>query len=1065
MAAGDTHTLENDSMRVILTEHATYGVVLTSIENLIDGAYQEFVEQSLYRVILRKVQIADEYFTLTGDTATTVNVHGLEEYEGGGGPGNLLIGESPARGARKFFHADFHYLNVNSTSDDLTIHIYVNLIENEPERVLFSIIFDQTQTTGSQTMSQHAFFWAAPVLLAMEPHASDHYIIGTNCGTVTRDPVNDLAGNGTDYQFHVGTDTSSVTATLDAATGFEPETQSRYADRMEVMYPTWMAIALSGYGNRATSGATVYVHDELRFRPRRVRDWFDGTNILLEHECLIENGITGANGWVDVIQYRADSYVAVFKRVGDVLGEEIGLHYRKWAHSSPNGQAIIPAKSKDRDDNGALIHRSPIFRPYFTDDDDYDNGITEQIALEFRMAFPALEDLDEHPLYRVNYDLVYEYNNDASGTLPGNVGNTSADLFAISADVAKSDYSQELYDEYGLWTYAGIVPRRPTPFDGRGYFLADDMSGARCKNHHEAVAASYPSVQDYLHYSKTVASVSFSGGFTRVVLSAGAFDPDLWAIFSSHTTTTGGINHAAHPSHLGWFQKTDVSYAFPIEKQSAAEAAFKADPPTIWVAGDRTATITAGHALDIHFSQAQYLPGYDIGGTNLRVGTSLCGMDDEIGNEGATAGGWATRFIADYIAQCRPWMQGVLFVLTRIDQICFGDHGNHKPGSNEQLLAWRRILAELRAAVLADDATPFQIWDEDGPYDWLLGLVDGHTRTNIRLDICSLVRQWGASPLFQTVWGDYYRFGGQLADRNGHITNFNGPTTYDVEFVGSGSRKWREAMVGDFMLGRLPSFGVYPAADGALGTRPDGQPAYTPFYHTTEGMTVSASYAAMLARLAQMQLAFDSVNVLGRRVRSLTRTSTRVVPHVPVETGFGHGQVYNIGIDETGPNRAPIQHNVMRDHRNPRRLVATFVNPDITATGTSYVIDPELYADQVPLITQGYKLKLYRCNYDGVELEREWMARGSHRFALHLEAGEVVVLTIEFSELQFIYRYDDEDFVELDMATDQLRQRIEPLGGQGARFQFGFKSDHSESDFRIASAHLRAFLMGRSENV
>lgn len=1086
MAVGDIHKLNNGTLEVILTEDATYGVVLTSIENLLDGAIQSFVASSLFEVILRKVQVADSYYTLDASNKTSVVIHGTEYSGDPISPGHLFSGEtvdanlldtgnSPLRGDRRFFHADYHYININSTTDDVTVHVYVNLLDDQPDRVLFSLILDQTQNTGALTMSDYAFFWAAPAVLTMTPYTSDHYLNGMNGGLATRNPRTDLVGNGTTYRFNVGKKSGTQADELYPAVGFEPEAKaSQYADRMEIMYPTWMSMALSAYGNRATAGQTVYMHDELRFRGRKVTDWYDGTNIVLHHAVLVKNPLVVGNGG-DTVELRVDSYVSVFKRTGDVLGEDVGLHYQKWATSSPEGQLILPAKAKDRADMGHDIQYSPVFRPYFADDDEYETGITELIAQEFRIAFPALEDLASHPLHRNNYDLLYEYNNNSSGTLPGNVGNTNADLFALAMDAGKKTYAEELLADYGLWTYGAIVCRRPTPFDGQGFFVTDGMSAGRVRNHHEALDASYKDVDEWLKVTRTIAAVSFSGGFTKITLSAGLLDASIWSFVNAYSGTTGSIDHSTHPNHLGWCQKSDASWAFPIEKQSQAN--FIADPPIIWVAGDRTATVLVGETINLHFTQPQYLPGYDVNGDGTVYGnatTSMCSWADEIGNLAATTGGWASRYIDEFISENVPYLHGVIHVLPRLNQICFHSHNGEVPASSNQINGWRRILAQFRSDVFSQtptvdgvvmDCWMFQIYEEDGPYDWLLGRVDGHTRVCRRLDLTTTRGSWGQSPLFQTVWGRWYRFGGHLANREGHITNYLGADVYEQFFIEEDeAKKYREAMVADFCNGRLPSFGIYPATDGVLGTRPDGVAAYTPFYHATAGMSVDGTYAQMFANLIQFQLFFDSVNVFGQRVRSLQRTGTTTLTTTFLNTIAAHDAWHAIGSDELGTSRAPLFHFVMRDPVNPRKLVAVFINPDVVARGASYVFDPDLYDGHVPIRTAGCKMTRYACNYDGVEEVSSGMIRGRHRLAVRLEAGAVEAYTFEFSELQFIYRYDDDDFVELDMAVDQLNQRVEPLQGQGARFQFGFESVFSQSEWRIATAKLRAYMMGRSEN-
>lgn len=1074
MAVGDTHRLENDTIRVIFTEHATYGVVLTSIENLVDGAVQEFVAQSLFRCITRKVQVADSFTTFEADDATTTIVDGIGRLEvGEGNSGVNTVGESPILGARNYFAARFFFDNIASTTDDFALRFSAQLLDDAPERVLFAIIFDQTRETGSNTMVGNAFFWCAPILLAIEPYDSDQYLNGMNAGLTTKSPQTDLVGNGSTYRFNTGSATSIGPGALYPAVGFEPEAQpTQFTDRMEIMYPQWMSSAMAAYGSQEIGEPIVYVHDNLHFHPRRVRDWYDGTNIVIEHEALIPNGITAGNGWGDVPQWRADTYVAVFKRNGDVMGEEVGHHYRRWSQSSPEALEVMPPKAKDCPKMAPIIQESPIYRPYFPDDDEYETGITEEIAEEFRMAFPALADVDAHPLYRVNYDLLYEYNNDSSGTLPGNVGNTSSDLFSLSGDAGKLSYAEELDAEYGLWTWAGIVSRAATPHDGRGFFASDGMSAARVRNHHDALNGSLPTVDDFLKYTKTVAAVSFSGGFTKITMSAGAFDPILWNIFSNYAHTTAGIDHSGHISHLGYLAKNDVSYAFPIEKQSQAN--FIANPPILWVAGNRTATILVGDSLNIFFSQPQYVPGYRVG-VGFPFPTNLCCMADEIGNEGATSGGWATRYIDDLINYAIPALRGLQHVGTRSNMICWHNHGGEIPGSNQQLLAWRRTLREWKNQLWALTPTldgevvdPWvnQIWDEDGPYDWLLGVIDGHTRVSRRLDLTTIPGSWGQSPFFQVAWGDRYRFGGHFADREGHITNYLGPTIYEEFFIEpTESSKYREAMVADFTHGRLPSFGVYPAADGQLGVRPDGQPAYTPFFHATHGMTVEGTYAQMFARLTQASLFFEMAHVRGLRVRSLRRKTTTLVDCNFLLDVAGHGSWHAIGADENGRQRAPLMHMVMRDHLNPRRLIAYFINDYPSSTRASaYEFDPALYQDVIPLGGEGYRVTRYRAEHDEVvEVESKWKI-GKHQFPVSLDPSGVEMYVFDFSSgLRFVYAYDDEELREVAMPIDQKRHRIEDIHGAGELCIWGFKNELPDQDIAIAKVFLRIFAQGRSE--
>jgi hypothetical protein len=991
MPGGQVHELSNSHVKVRFTEDATFGVVLTSIENLDDGATANFEPQSPYRLRLRALGTTDSFVELGSAAAGSLTIAGV-----GHDSGAFHLGanhESPALGGRSFFEFEATH---SVDGSDLRVVFTASLLDRQPDRVLFALYLDPSHGAG---LGGHGIFWCAPILLALSPFASDHYLIGVNGGACTRNPRVDLVGNGSSYRFNVGRqpDIFLPQDELYPATGFAPETKAaQFADRMEVFYPSWASTAIAAYGDRGAGGTTIYLHDALHFQGRRMIDGFVGGRILLEHEGLVENGIAARNGWTiagDSDLRRVETYVRVFRRVGGVLGEEVGLDYRRWALGSAEGKLIVPLKTKDRTDNGVAIRGTPFFRPYFPQDDEYETGITEKIAHEFRLAFPALQD---EPLYRVNYDLLFHYGNDSSGTLPDHVGNTSPDLFGIAADAAKKDYAEELLEEYGLWTFGAAVPRRATPFDGRGLFDSEGMSAARVRNHLEALDAGYKTVDQWLRHSRTVTAVSLRAGFTKITLSGPAWDPSLFNLTSHYAGTTAGIDHAAHQFHLGWLRRADGSYAFPIEQQFPVD--FVSAPPKVYVAGDRRLTILPGHTLDLFFCEPTYLPGYDAGTPN-RVGdnapTSLCAMADEAGRGVADpAAGWAVRYVAEFLASCRPWTHGVLHLLTKLQPVCFGSHGDEVPGGNQQLLGWRRILAYFRVQV----GQPFQILEEDGPFDWNLGLVDGFTRSNVRNDLTTAVGSWGASPFFQTVWSEHQRFGGFLGENEGHLTNYGGAAFYSNVFEGAAKANYREALAGDFLLGRLPSIGIYPAADGAMGLRPDGEVAYTPFFHESSGMAVEGSSAQFCAKLVQFVLQFRGAQLFGRRLRSLERRGSATVDFHPLTVTTAWDNFHNIGPEEGGPQRPPLLHALWQDPANPLRLIALFVNDFTAGRSDLYEFHPAWYADALPPVagTSG-RVTRFEFGHAGAATQPLGSFAGDRSFPIVLDAGGVIALAFDFA--------------------------------------------------------------------
>jgi hypothetical protein len=611
------------------------------------------------------------------------------------------------------------------------------------------------------------------------------------------------------------------------------------------------------------------------------------------------------------------------------------------------------------------------------------------------MAFPELLGED---LYRTNYDLQFNNFNDNSPNHPGLVGDTMPDLFDTKSDPDKHVYALEIAGmPWCLYTVVFSTPRRPTPWDGLGLWTTQGFDAARIKNHLEASdPGAYKTTAQWLSSTKTVASRTFNGTFTVVTLSAGAFDPTLWDIFSAYSLTTAGVNHSTHPNHLGWLQKTDGSYAFTIERQVKTD--FQAATPKVYIATDVTAQIQPGDSLNLFWLSGSLVPGFDTVGAGRisdNATTSLCAMADEVGQGLAnpTAGWWKT-FVDLFITDCRPWSSGLMTIQTRLHPVCWGNHGGHVPGDNSQLLAWRRCLKYMRSRIADEE---FQIHEEDGPYDWAIGLLDGHTRVTRRLDVVTAVGSWGVSPFFQVAWGDYYRMGSSQGAFEGHLTNFQGQATYDAFFEGPPKLAYREAVAGDFMLGYIPAFGVSPnPAHTFGGLNPAGLTARTPLYHPTHGIANLTSMASLWARLVRFGIEYDMANCFGRRLRSMHRVGTSTIPYHPISTGYGHEEFHTIGVDELGTTRAPIMHSVILDHDNRRRLLALFVNDGDVAVQDSYVFDPAKYPELLPAGSGGFFVTRTLINPSSVVRTAMPTLQGAATIDVALEPAEVVVYEITF---------------------------------------------------------------------
>jgi hypothetical protein len=372
----------------------------------------------------------------------------------------------------------------------------------------------------------------------------------------------------------------------------------------------------------------------------------------------------------------------------------------------------------------------------------------------------------------------------------------------------------------------------------------------------------------------------------------------------------------------------------------------------------------------------------------------------------------------------------------------------------------------------------FQIHEEDGPFDWAVGFLDGHTRTVRRLDMTNIIKHpsstggWGVTPFFLVVWGQFHRMGAFQDAFGGHLTNFGGQAVYDaVMEAPSAAKNYREALVSDFMMGYLPSFGVSTDVGDTFGTTPSGKVAYTPFFHPTLGKNNPVSLAALFSRLVQFELNFGMANICSQRVRSLERLDSSSVTINPLATDNGHESFHTIGVDEGGSNRAPLFHGVFRSDDDPRLLRAVWINDYTARRGGSYRFDPSRYIKDVPLGASastsnipGYTVTKHTVNHDGIVSDAAVFVRASSDYSISLGPGEMVVYDIDFgSDLRWQYAYDNETMREIALPATQTQVTIEDHHGAGRRFIFGVKSDLPDQDYKIASVDLRVFKQGESE--
>lgn len=342
---------------------------------------------------------------------------------------------------------------------------------------------------------------------------------------------------------------------------------------MEALYPGYVSTPVSAYGDSG-NGPITMVHDNLGFKGTRIRDWYDGANVVLEHEVIADSATTAFNGQPTsptTGQYiTAVRYVSVFKGVGRYIGEECGLNYRHWLLSSTEGQALLPTKPSD-DSGHAGFSGFPFMVSFNEGDLENEVGFTDDVLNEFLELFPALSG-DQFPFYSTFYSRFSQQNqktSQAGGTLE------IPDLFDLFIDDAKTAHLATLRTSHKVQLISECEIRRPQEFDQRNKFAGDDWggdtsadqagtrhnrSGARVVNSEDKLKqieeSGYSTTHSYntTHADIIQGSMSYDAGedVTTVTVDPGSspgYDPDVrdfWTEYALDTHT-----RTLDPQHLG----------------------------------------------------------------------------------------------------------------------------------------------------------------------------------------------------------------------------------------------------------------------------------------------------------------------------------------------------------------------------------------------------------------------------------------------------------------------------------------------------------------------------------
>jgi hypothetical protein len=1012
---------------------ATFGLVLRTLTNSQDKTTWTFVDGPLFRLTVKEIGTATTLTLEPGpasDEPPVLDLPLVNETRT-----TPKFGPDDGLGERAEIRKEFRFDNLGASTADLTVHFIADVLSSHPDRIRFSLAM---AWAGAAT---HAVVWAVPTLLPITPVPQDHYFIAAGGGMVTRAPQTDLVGDGV-YQFT-------------SESRFEPELNTTATNQLEALYPGVLSAEVSAYGSRAT-GAAIMVHGEGLFRAARIRDFYNGTLIHLEHEILGADPVTTQNGGIiaatDLDHFVVANYVTVFTTLGEVFGEEVGIRLRRWYAGAQETLNNLTGKPGDRTDMDT-VDGIPFWLQFNEDDAENETSLTATILFEYRELFGTAKLLTRHAY---KYSLFAEQ--DASATHPSVVLDGQPDLFDYAVDAAKETHSDTLLAP----TLVTAPLRAPSPNDGRAFFRTKTFGAARTKYLSEQEGApAYPAIDTVILLVTSITAVGggsvFDGTFTTIPLLDDWPDAQ-WDVFSDYAKA----GHASHTKHLGWATIEAIGGDIHHLIERANETDFKTNK-RISIIGDITGLVATSDVVTVYWNAEGYLP------SSLAPTTTLCcGADDHGSGVAVPANGWGFQSLADYTGNIDD--RGIVFRDPLSRPICFasqhlsdGQTYNHTPGDPVNQTGLRLILAAFRTAGAV------AVMNDDGPCDVLVGVTDGFTTTTRVNRLTNQPKSWGASPFFITAFGDLMRMGSYRNNGTGHIATNAGEAAYSLLEATGTTEFVRESIAFDWFHGRKLVTVNHQAVTGSkMGdkTTPAGNDSFTPLYHTTFGLSNSLSIAALITRFSQVQIAFTESNFYGRRLRSLKEQDAATITSLLDQTvSPGSHEGHDVYSTESGVKMPAIFHTVFAHRTDPRRVIAVLAHPFNGNAGQVFDFDPALYESDVPGYLGAYDVTRYVFGPENWTTQALGTFRGVFQITEKLGPSEVVAYEMNFtSTFRFVYKYDDDALKDIPISTQQDRIRLEDIHGSGERFQCGFLSDGIDNDEAAISAMaFQAQPRGKSE--
>jgi len=1052
------YEIESDALKVKLEESASHKIFVSEITDKTTGTVRELFATTghqTFSIVLRPLSDEGGIITVDPSTADIVGPSVKEELSD-----------------RWRVSKTFKWLNVwGGTSDHFHAEIRFEILDSQPDRLRVDLrgAFDDYNSDNE------CIYFMEPYRVALPQLGGAYYFNAHNGGIVTPAPATDLIGDGAAYRFN-------------RSAQYAPETfADTETDTFETLYPTYMSVAASGLAS-PKSGQAFLFHDEFGFRLRRFLDSYDATSgcfVFASRQLMDESLIAYNKNQSDLSTnptsddwMSAVTYVSFFKMTGDIVGEEMGLNWRKWFLSAAETQAYIPSKARDRADMPQSA-QYPLWLMVGTEDiDDGDaNDTTRKVYAELRAAFPGVTSFDKLPRYA--RDLL-DYADDATTGYDVNVDDIIPEGWDQIHDAAKAAMTDSLRDVNEVFTLAEMYEHQPVPFDGAGDWAAGlygAQFGGRVKNHLEMEDGSYKDVEDWIKVIDTQVGASTYNGITDMttITLTSDLDDDLWDLYS----TSNASAHSLHADHLGYVTNDSLGppESYVMERRAAGETKFKSSKQ-IEVAGDQRVNFSNLDNLSLYFLKPAYLPGYSKDGSlGDADGTMLCPWADAFasGAQADDKGHYSRlyeRLLAHLSGAGDPGVAGYLSRGQRTAATCFesthtvdGQAYSHAQGDASIQLGWRAGRNYLRSLLIASH-TDWEFYDDYGPHDWLIGESDGFVKTTRRQDIASSNGSWAPSPFFVTALGDYMRMGWYEGGNNlGHVSTLLGETLWVTVAEGTSSGAIRESMTWDWLQGRkLISLHCKMDVSSKMGSGSGaaGADAYTPFFHSSAGYGVNGTLSRMMAQMIQVQEAFSFSNFQGARMRSLERLN--LTTRTTLSTLYSDG--HDLPIVESGSSRPTFQHAVFQRVDEPRKIVAVLVNDQTSDGGDSYRFRSSWYDKQVPGGVGAFRVTKYTFRHDGWDTEDLGVHKGDFSFSAALLSSEIVAYEFHFeSGLRFIYAYDDDDDQEVPIPLEGARSRVEDIHGHGERIQVGFKSDLPDEEVEVTSIHLRLRGLGRSEGI